>query len=70
MRARADLAATLVKLGDYEQAIAEYWALLELNPGDNQGLRYLLASLLLERRDHDGFARLYQLFATQVTGED
>jgi hypothetical protein len=40
------------------QAIAEYWGMLELNSGDNQGIRFTLASLLLEQRDHAGFERL------------
>lgn len=70
MHARASLAHALYELGEVEQAIAEYWGLLELNPGDNQGLRYILASLLLERRDHVGFARLYQLIATPLEGEE
>ena len=70
MRARAALADTLVELGEADQAIAEYWGLLELNPGDNQGLRYILASLLLERHDHDRFARLYQFIATPLDDED
>lgn len=63
MRARAALAGLLYQQGELERAIGEYWAMLELNPGDNQGLRYTLASLLLERQDHAGFERLYRFMA-------
>jgi Tetratricopeptide repeat len=41
MRARAGLAATLDALGDVEAAIGHYRDMLRLNPGDNQGIRYL-----------------------------
>jgi tetratricopeptide (TPR) repeat protein len=47
MRARARLAACLVELGDFEPAAAHFRALLQLNPGDNQGLRYQLLTMLL-----------------------
>lgn len=48
MRARAGLAETLWALGRHTDAINHLEAMLELNPGDNQGLRYVLASHLLE----------------------
>ena len=48
MRARAKLAAALVEAGRLEAGIAEYSAMLELNEGDNQGLRYLLLPLHLQ----------------------
>jgi tetratricopeptide (TPR) repeat protein len=51
MRARSGLAGCLWQLGDREAAIAHYQELLRLNPGDNQGLRYLLAACLLEMGD-------------------
>lgn len=70
MRARAALAAVLAKRGDPEQAIAEYWGMLELNPGDNQGIRYLLASLLLERKDLAGFERLYRQIAKPLIEDE
>jgi tetratricopeptide (TPR) repeat protein len=40
MRARAALADALHRAGRVESASAEVDAMLELNPGDNQGLRY------------------------------
>lgn len=51
MRARAGLAETLWTLGRHEEAIGHLQAMLELNPGDNQGLRYVLASHLLTLDD-------------------
>jgi tetratricopeptide (TPR) repeat protein len=54
MRARSYLAATLREAGKSNAAITEYEALLELNPNDNQGLRYLLIALYLETGDLAG----------------
>jgi tetratricopeptide (TPR) repeat protein len=48
MRARQGLAEVLRGLGRKEEAVAEFQALLKLNPRDNQGIRYELAPLLLE----------------------
>lgn len=50
MRALEGLASSLWVLGEREQALAHYRRLLELNPGDNQGVRYELAGCLLEER--------------------
>ncbi|MBU3955798.1 SEC-C domain-containing protein [bacterium] len=46
MRARAGLARCLWELGEHEQAIKHYREMLILNPGDNQGIRYVLVSCL------------------------
>lgn len=51
MRARAGLAVALWRSGDQEGAIEHYRGLLALNPNDNQGIRYLLATALLARND-------------------
>ncbi len=48
MRALEGLANSLWVLGERESALAHYRRLLELNPGDNQGVRYQLAGCLLE----------------------
>jgi tetratricopeptide (TPR) repeat protein len=53
MRARLGLAQALRALGRDDKAIAHYRALLELNPGDNQGVRYLLLATLLQRGMND-----------------
>jgi tetratricopeptide (TPR) repeat protein len=49
MRARLGLARALDEQGRQDEALAHYRALLELNPGDNQGVRYLLLVTLLHR---------------------
>jgi tetratricopeptide (TPR) repeat protein len=58
MQARVGLAATLQRLGEDDAAIGHYRSMLELNPNDNQGIRDLLAALLLRRED---FAALKDL---------
>jgi len=47
MRARQGLAETLGLMGEEEAAIEHFREMLRLNPGDNQGIRYLLADCLL-----------------------
>ena len=54
MRARTGLADALWQLQQYDEAITHYNDLLRLNPGDNQGIRYLLLNLLTRlERDAD-----------------
>jgi hypothetical protein len=62
MRARQGLASTLAELGELPAAIAHAWAILDLNPMDNQGMRYPLASWLLAERDAAELDRLFALF--------
>jgi tetratricopeptide (TPR) repeat protein len=51
MRARQRLAECLRSVGRLDEAIREYEAMLELNPGDNQGVRYhLLPCYLMLKR--------------------
>jgi hypothetical protein len=47
MRARQELARTLMDLEKYSEAADHLREMLRLNPGDNQGNRYLLAQCLL-----------------------
>jgi tetratricopeptide (TPR) repeat protein len=53
MRARAGLAQCLWEDGKKEEAVAHYRKMLHLNPNDNQGIRDILASCLLEMNLHD-----------------
>ena len=54
MRAREGLAQCLWEAGQREEAAEHYRELLRLNPDDNQGVRYSLATLLLDLdRDED-----------------
>jgi tetratricopeptide (TPR) repeat protein len=48
MRARAGLASCLWELEQRDEAIGHYEEMLLLNPGDNQGLRYILLLCLFE----------------------
>jgi tetratricopeptide (TPR) repeat protein len=51
MRARLGLATTLWTLGRLEEAAQHMDAMLALNPNDNQGVRQLYITLLLEMED-------------------
>ena len=62
MRARFGLAESLAAMGRVDEAIEHYQNLLRLNPGDNQGVRYvLLPKLLAAGRDLDA-AKLLKEF--------
>jgi tetratricopeptide (TPR) repeat protein len=61
MRARQGLADTLWELGRQEEALPHYRDMLRLNPGDNQGIRYVLMNLLLSlERDAEARELLQQ----------
>jgi len=61
MRARFGLAQSLEGLGRRDEAIEHYRELLRLNPGDNQGVRYvLLTALVLAGRDAEAVDLLEQ----------
>ena len=47
MRARLGLGEALWSTGEKDAAIKNFQEMLELNPGDNQGIRYVLAAKLL-----------------------
>lgn len=53
MRALQTLASVLWVYGEVDESIAIYQKMLELNPGDNQGVRYELLSALILMRRHD-----------------
>lgn len=53
MRARLGLAHCLWRLGEYDEAISHYREMLKLNPCDNQGIRYILATSLAELERYD-----------------
>ncbi len=54
MRARLGLAMVLWELGKQADAVKHLQDMLRLNPGDNQGIRYILASrLLMMDRDEE-----------------
>jgi len=62
MRARQGLAAALWHLGEREAALGHLRDLLRLNPGDNQGLRYTLATWLFAVGDDAALEHLLQAY--------
>lgn len=62
MRARGKLAQLLVETGQWEEAIAEHEAMLELNPNDNQGVRYGLVGAYLAADRLEGARRLFKKY--------
>ena len=62
MRARSQLALHLMELGRFEESIAEHEGMLELNPNDNQGVRYGLMACYLAVSRLDGARRLFKQY--------
>jgi tetratricopeptide (TPR) repeat protein len=62
MRAREGLATCLWELGEREEAIEHYREMLDLNPGDNQGIRYELAGCLLDEEMDEELGELLQRY--------
>ena len=62
MRARLGLAMALWNLGQLEEAAQHMDAMLELNPNDNQGIRQVYITLLLELNDNKGMEKLLKQF--------
>lgn len=58
MRAREGLAQSLWVLGERQQAIEHYTDMLRLNPNDNQGIRYVLATCLLKEGADEALGKL------------
>jgi tetratricopeptide (TPR) repeat protein len=62
MRAREQLAEALRHAGRLDEAIAEWNAMLELNPGDNQGVRYSLLPALLTLNRLEAARKLFEQY--------
>jgi tetratricopeptide (TPR) repeat protein len=67
MRARCRLAQELYLAGRIAEAIAHYEEMMQLNPNDNQGLRYPLLGHYLETDSLDGARRLFAEFDGEPT---
>ena len=52
MRARSGLAESLWMMAEHDAAIGHYNTMLELNPNDNQGIRYILLTCLMSTRQY------------------
>lgn len=62
MRALEGVASCLWQLGRKEEALNHYNQLLHLNPNDNQGIRYVLADLLLSLNRDAELAKLLRQY--------
>ncbi|MDI7275397.1 MAG: hypothetical protein QME94_05425 [Anaerolineae bacterium] len=69
MRARAGLAQVLWLLGERRQAVEHLRDMLRLNPGDNQGLRYLLMGWLLDLDDDQALGELLHRYEDDYSAE-
>ena len=62
MRARAQLAGELIEAGRMEEAAKECEGMLELNPNDNQGMRYTLLTCYLSLNKQSEAQRLFKQY--------
>ncbi len=62
MRAREGLGFTYWEEGRYDEALAEFEALLRLNPNDNQGIRYLIPPLYQLKGELERALQAYEEF--------
>lgn len=69
MRARAGLADSLWVAGRREEAAEHCREMLRLNPNDNQGIRYRLASMLLDLERHDELDQLLKTYEEDGSAE-
>ena len=69
MRARAGLGKALWAIGNRDAAIENFKEMLKLNPGDNQGIRYVLAAKLLEMGNMDDLKALLAVHADDYSAD-
>ena len=69
MRARLGLGEALWATGEKETAIENFKEMLDLNPGDNQGIRYILAAKLLEIGKMDDLKSLLEKSADEHSAD-
>lgn len=70
MRVKLSYADTLLHGGELKDAIAQYKELLELNEGDNQGVRYRLFVAYIETRRLDEAENLLDQYSEDNTAND
>ena len=66
MRARYGLAFCLWEAGEREKVIEHYTEMLRLNPGDNQGIRYVFANCLLEEGYDEALGELLRQYEADI----
>jgi tetratricopeptide (TPR) repeat protein len=69
MRALAKLAIELQSEDELPEALQLYRSLLELNPGDNQGIRYLFLGCLYEAGCDEELEKLLAAYAGDIAAE-
>ena len=69
MRARAGLAECLIKLNQVDGAVEHYRDMLRLNPNDNQGLRYIVAEVLLDQNRDAELIKLLKQYKDDAMAE-
>ena len=67
MRARSTLAEALLEVGRAEEAVEIYEHSLELNPNDNQGVRYPLLGCYLEADNLEAARRLFDQYDEEAS---
>jgi tetratricopeptide (TPR) repeat protein len=67
MRAMQGKASCLWQMGRRQEALEMYSEMLRLNPGDNQGIRYVLADLLLEMHRDADLAKLLRQYKDEAS---
>jgi tetratricopeptide (TPR) repeat protein len=67
MTARLNYANALFRMKKFDEAIKEYIQLINLNPNDNQGVRYILSGTLLFRKKYKTYYKLYQKYKNEGT---
>lgn len=67
MRALFGLAECYTEKEEVDKAIAIYLKMIDLNPNDNQGVRYSLAASYLEKADLPGYESLVELFEEEAS---
>ena len=67
MRAKLSLADCLCGQGRYEEAARHFEELLQLNPNDDQGVRYWYSLCLFAMEDEDALQHLLDRFSWDVT---
>ncbi len=67
MRAREGLASSLWVLGERTEALSHYQHILELNPNDNQGVRYELAGCLLDEGRDEELGELLEQYEDEAS---
>lgn len=69
MRARQGLAVVLWRLGERRAAAAHLQDMVRLNPNDNQGLRYDLASWLIVLGDDPALEQLFAAYPDEASAQ-